>query len=60
MTRASTMIRTPRIAASVALLAVATLAGAAPFAYVSNEGSGTVSVVDTATDRVTATLRMGA
>ncbi|MGZ5583371.1 MAG: beta-propeller fold lactonase family protein, partial [Usitatibacter sp.] len=54
------MTQLRRIAASAALLAVATLAGAAPPAYVSNEGSGTISVVDTATDRVTATLKVGA
>src|SRR5437763_8605577 len=32
---------------------------AAPFAYVPNEGSATVSVIDTATDRVTQTLKIG-
>jgi YVTN family beta-propeller protein len=33
---------------------------AAPFAYVVNNGSGTVSVVDTATNAVTATIPVGA
>ena len=32
---------------------------AAPIAYASNEGSGTVSVIDTATDKVTATFNVG-
>ena len=35
-------------------------AAAAPFAYASNEGSASVSVIDTATDRVVATLKVGA
>ena len=34
-------------------------ASAAPLAYVSNEGSASVSVVDTATDKVVATLKIG-
>ena len=33
-------------------------AAAAPFAYVPNEGSASISVIDTATDRVTATLKL--
>jgi YVTN family beta-propeller protein len=32
---------------------------AAPIAYASNEGSGTVSMIDTATDKVTATFSVG-
>ncbi len=32
---------------------------AAPFAYVGNEGSATISVIDTATDKVVKTLRFG-
>ena len=44
----------------VALLALgAAVAEAQPFAYSSDEGSGTVSVIDTATDRVTATITTG-
>jgi YVTN family beta-propeller protein len=35
-------------------------AAAAPFAYVPNEGSASISVIDTATDRVTATFPTGA
>lgn len=38
---------------------VAAAALAAPFAYVGNEGSGTISVIDTASDRVVDTLRFG-
>ena len=34
-------------------------ASAAPIAYASNEGSGSVSVIDTATDKVTATFNVG-
>ena len=37
----------------------APLAAAAPMAYVSNEGSGTVSVIDTATDRAVSTVKLG-
>jgi YVTN family beta-propeller protein len=40
-------------------LLVPCFAFAAPFAYVSNEGSGTVSVVDTATGTVVDTLETG-
>ena len=43
-----------RIGASAALLSIAAVAGASPYAYVSNEGSGTISVVDVASDRVSA------
>src|SRR5690242_10884921 len=43
----------------LALLAFAACAAAAPLAYVSNEGSASVSVIDTATDRVVATLKIG-
>ncbi|HYS74879.1 MAG TPA: hypothetical protein VEM38_02160, partial [Burkholderiales bacterium] len=32
---------------------------AAPFAYVPNERSGTVSVIDTASDQVVATIKAG-
>ncbi|HEX6136720.1 MAG TPA: hypothetical protein VF059_03630, partial [Casimicrobiaceae bacterium] len=39
--------------------AVSDAAVAAPVAYVPNEGSASVSVIDTATDRVTATLATG-
>ena len=35
------------------------LALAAPFAYVPNEKSGTVSVIDTATDSVVADIKAG-
>src|SRR5687767_11012471 len=47
-------------AACVALLTfVAAPAIAQPFAYVPNEGSGTISVIDTATDTVTGEIRTG-
>src|SRR5260221_11276916 len=43
------------------ILALACLsqARAAPFAYVPNERSGTVSVIDTASDQVVATIKTG-
>ena len=37
----------------------ARVAAAEPFAYVTNLSSGTVSVLDTATDTVTATITVG-
>src|SRR5215212_1873570 len=46
------------VAASM-LAAFASCARAAPIAYVPNEGSGTISVIDTGTDTVTATLKFG-
>src|SRR5882724_11258856 len=46
-----------RFAAVAAALWAATVA-AAPFAYVPNEGSASISVIDTATDRVTVTLKL--
>ena len=48
------------LAALVApLLAVPAALCAAPFAYVPNEGSGTLSVIDTATDQVVAEVPAG-
>ena len=41
------------------LLAAAWSAGAAPFAYVPNEKSATLSVIDTATDQVVADIKAG-
>jgi YVTN family beta-propeller protein len=50
------------VVATVALV-LATAAGepasAAPFAYISNQGSATVSVIDTATNTVAATVPVG-
>ena len=43
----------------LAVAAVAPHATGAPLAYVSNEGSGTISVIDTATDKVAATITTG-
>src|SRR6266404_6593674 len=34
-------------------------AEAAPFAYVPNEGSASISIIDTATDKVVSTLKIG-
>ena len=47
-----------RFLAAAALLsgALPVAAVAGPFAYVSNEGSASVSVIDTASDKVVATL----
>src|SRR5438477_7365001 len=38
---------------------VALSAWAAPFAYIPNERSGTVSVIDTASDEIVATIKTG-
>ncbi len=46
-------------AAAAFLLTAATVACAAPFAYVANEESGTVSVIDTATDKVVREIAAG-
>ncbi|MGH7185212.1 MAG: YncE family protein, partial [Pseudomonadota bacterium] len=46
--------------AFVAAFAASESALAGPNAYVPNEGSATISVIDTATDRVSATLKIGA
>ncbi|HWH42688.1 MAG TPA: beta-propeller fold lactonase family protein, partial [Usitatibacter sp.] len=51
------MILARTIAAAAALAITGALA--APFAYVSNEGSGTISVIDTATDTVVRTITAG-
>src|SRR2546428_12655035 len=48
-----------RLGLSILALAFLSLARAAPFAYVPNERSGTVSVIDTASDRVVATIKTG-
>ena len=41
------------------LVILVSIAGAAPFAYIPNSGSNTVSVIDTATHKVTATVPVG-
>ena len=41
------------------LVGVLPSAGAEPYAYVPNEGSGTLSVIDTATDKVVAEIAAG-
>src|SRR5512141_21180 len=48
----------PRLA-MVGLVLATGVTAAAPRAYVPNEGSATVSVIDTATDRVVDTLKIG-
>src|SRR5262249_3831964 len=47
------------VAAVAVLFALPLAALAAPFAYVPNEGSGPVSVIDTATDQVIAEIPAG-
>src|SRR3954453_21167845 len=49
----------PRALLALLLSLAAIAARGAPMAYVPNEGSGTVSVIDTATDKVVRTLRIG-
>src|SRR4249920_2836135 len=51
-------MRSLRSFTAAVLVAFASAAVAAPIAYVPNEGSGDVSVIDTATDKVTATLKL--
>src|SRR5258708_26461013 len=46
-----------RLAPLILALACLSQARAAPFAYVPNERSGTVSVIDTASDQVVATIK---
>jgi YVTN family beta-propeller protein len=41
------------------ILMLISIAGAAPFAYISNSDSNNVSVIDTATNKVTATVNAG-
>ena len=48
------------LALAACLAALPLQAAAAPFAYVPNEGSGTLSVIDTATDQVVADIAVGA
>ena len=43
----------------LAVVMLMSIAGAASFAYITNSGSNTVSVIDTATNRVTATVKVG-
>ena len=43
----------------LALFMLVSIAGAAPFAYVTNNGDNTVSVIDTATDTIKATVNVG-
>ena len=49
----------PRVVAIVALTAVAALALAGPTAYVANEKSGTLSIIDTERDEVIGEIRAG-
>lgn len=52
-------LRTTRLALALALSTLASLAGAAPFAYIPNVGSNNVSVIDLANNTVTATVPVG-
>jgi len=48
------------VLASIAMIVMlVSIAGAAPFAYVANGGDNTISVIDTATNTVTATVNVG-
>jgi YVTN family beta-propeller protein len=54
------MTSSPSVVLVALALALAPLAGAAaPFAYVPNEGSGTLSIIDTASDRVVGDIAVG-
>src|SRR3954471_5279229 len=48
-----------RLAATAAALLIACTAIAQPHAYVPNEKTGTISIIDTATDRVTGEIKAG-
>ena len=52
-------MRLNRVLAVLSLLILPLTALCAPFAYVQNEKSGTVSVIDTATDEVVAEIKAG-
>jgi YVTN family beta-propeller protein len=41
------------------ILMLMSIAGAAPFAYITNQGSNTVSVIDTATGTVSSPVKIG-
>ena len=57
MSITQTIVRFLQVAAATLLiLANARLAEAAPFAYIANQNSNNVSVIDTATDTVVATV----
>ncbi len=56
MKRVRLMRRSAAFLCAVACSVVSSALGAAPFAYVPNQKSGTISVIDTATDTVTKTL----
>ena len=45
--------------AALVLCIAAASASAAPFAYVANEKSGTISIIDTAVDQVVGTIKSG-
>src|SRR5664279_4601844 len=44
---------------TLALVMLISIAGATPFAYITNYDNNTVSVIDTATNKVTATVPVG-
>lgn len=44
---------------ALAFLILVSIAGASPFAYVTNGESDNISVIDTTTDKVTATISVG-
>src|SRR5690606_9814198 len=45
------------VAAALTLSSLASVASAAPFAYVPNEGGASISVIDTASDKVVDTIK---
>ena len=51
------------LVAAAMILMLTSIAGAGPFAYITNtdtaNGGNTVSIIDTATDSITATLNLG-
>ncbi len=47
------------LVSSAMILMLVSITGAAPFAYIANSGNNNVSVIDTATNTVTATVNVG-
>ena len=47
------------LASTAMILMLVSIAGASPYAYITNYGDDNVSVIDTATDTVTATVNVG-
>src|SRR5271157_4475368 len=47
------------LVSTVIILTLVSIAGAAPFAYITNQGSNNVSVIDTATNNIVTSVNVG-